>query len=85
MRRVFDGGEGLIRGGTAERSRDIGVPVPRDSGLEGDEVGGEVEVGAIASKSSQRMIITMAQWVDLDTENALGLQVAMVPTLKYSV
>lgn len=49
MRRVFDGGEGLIKGGTAERSRDSGVLVPRDPGLEGDEFGGELVSIAIAS------------------------------------
>lgn len=40
--RVFDGGEGWIRGGTAERSRERGVSVPFETGLEHGEVGGEV-------------------------------------------
>lgn len=44
MRRVFDGGEGVIKGGRAERSSESGVWVPFDVdvGLEGEEVGGEV-------------------------------------------
>lgn len=42
MRRVFDGGDGLIKGGIDERSRDSGVCVPLDAGLEDCETGGEV-------------------------------------------
>lgn len=46
MRSVFDGGEGVIRGGRAERSRESGVWVPFDMdvdvGLEDEEVGGEL-------------------------------------------
>lgn len=40
--RVLDGGEGCIRGGTAERSRERGVSVPFAMGLEDGEVGGEL-------------------------------------------
>lgn len=40
--RVFDGGEGWIRGGTADRSRESGVSVPFEMGLEDGEMGGEV-------------------------------------------
>ena len=40
--RVFDGGEGWIKGGTDERSRVCGVPVPFETGLAVGEVGGEV-------------------------------------------
>ena len=42
MRRVFDGGDGLIRGGIDERSRESGVCVPLEAGLEDCETGGEV-------------------------------------------
>lgn len=42
MRRVLDGGDGLIRGGIEERSRERGVRVPLDTGLEECEAGGEV-------------------------------------------
>ena len=42
MRRVFDGGDGLINGGIDERSRDSGVWVPLEAGLELCEIGGEV-------------------------------------------
>ena len=50
MRRVFDGGEGLIKGGIADRSKDSGVLVLWDAGLNGgDEVGGEfVSVGIVS-------------------------------------
>ncbi len=41
MRRVFDGGDGLIKGGIDERSSDSGVCVPFDAGLEDCETGGE--------------------------------------------
>lgn len=45
MRRVFEGGEGVINGGREERSSDSGVWVPfdmeADVGLEEEEVGGE--------------------------------------------
>lgn len=68
MRRVFDGGEGLIKGGTAERSSDIGVLVPRDSGLEGAEFGGEFELVAIASSLLNCDYYYLA--VDADTEGA---------------
>ncbi len=34
MRRVFDGGEGVINGGRAERSRESGVWVPIDIDVE---------------------------------------------------
>ena len=49
MRRVFEGGDGLIRMGTEERSRDSGVLAPGESGLEGEEFGGEFVSVAIAS------------------------------------
>ena len=42
MRRVLDGGEGLIKGGIEERSRESGVRVPLNLGLEDCETGGEV-------------------------------------------
>lgn len=46
MRSVFDGGEGVINGGRADRSSESGVWVPFvtdvDIGLEDGEVGGEV-------------------------------------------
>lgn len=57
MIRVFDGGEGWIRAGTAERSRERGVSVPFETGLEDGEAGGEVfgwavmVVGYISKKS----------------------------------
>lgn len=41
IRRVFEGGEGDMRGGTAERSRESGVRDPFDSGLDLGDVGGE--------------------------------------------
>ena len=46
MRRVFDGGEGVTKGGRAERSRESGVWVPLDMkvevGLPDGETGGEL-------------------------------------------
>ncbi len=42
MSRVLEGGDGLIRGGIEERSRDSGVRVPLEAGLEVCEAGGEV-------------------------------------------
>ncbi len=45
IRSVLEGGEGVIRGGIEERSRESGVWVPLDSGeeeLEGEERGGEL-------------------------------------------
>lgn len=45
--RVFDGGEGWIKGGTAERSRECGVSVPFETGLDDGEVGGEVFCWAV--------------------------------------
>lgn len=45
IRSVFEGGEGVISGGTEERSRERGVWVPFDKGgeeLEGEERGGEL-------------------------------------------
>lgn len=42
MSRVFEGGDGLIKGGIDERSRDSGVCVPLDAGLDDCEIGGEV-------------------------------------------
>lgn len=42
MRRVFEGGDGWINGGIEERSRDSGVCVPLEAGLEDCETGGEV-------------------------------------------
>ena len=41
MSRVFDGGDGLIRGGMEERSRVSGVPVPINEGLDAFEDGGD--------------------------------------------
>ena len=41
MRRVFDGGEGLIRGGIVERSRERGEVVPLDIGLDWADAGGD--------------------------------------------
>ena len=46
MRRVFDGGEGVTKGGRAEKSRESGVCVPLDMkvevGLPDGETGGEL-------------------------------------------
>lgn len=46
MRSVFDGGEGVINGGRAERSRESGVWVPLDIavdvGLPDGEAGGDL-------------------------------------------
>lgn len=42
MRRVFDGGEGLINGGIVERSRESGVLEVSDMGLDNGDAGGEV-------------------------------------------
>lgn len=46
MRSVFDGGEGVINGGRAERSRERGVWVPFDIdvgiGLPDGEAGGDL-------------------------------------------
>ena len=41
IRSVFEGGEGIIRGGTSERSRERGVRVPFDAGLESGDDGGD--------------------------------------------
>ena len=41
MRRVFDGGEGLINGGMVERSKDRGGLVALDCGLDWADVGGD--------------------------------------------
>jgi hypothetical protein len=38
MRRVFDGGDGVIRGGMLDRSRDNGVFGPDDARLDDREV-----------------------------------------------
>lgn len=45
IRSVLDGGEGVIRGGREERSRESGVRMPFDSGeeeVEDEERGGEL-------------------------------------------
>ena len=46
MRRVFDGGEGVISGGRAERSREsdvsVGFDIEVDVGLSDGEVGGDL-------------------------------------------
>ena len=42
MRSVFDGGEGVINGGRAERSRDRGVWVPFDIEVDIGEAGGDL-------------------------------------------
>jgi len=45
MRSVLDGGDGVIRGGREDRSRERGVWVPFDRGEgdgEGEEMGGEM-------------------------------------------
>jgi len=42
MMRVFEGGEGCVRGGRVERSRERGVGVLCVGGLAEGEVGGEV-------------------------------------------
>lgn len=42
MSKVFEGGDGWIRGGRAERSIDIGLLVPLDLGLDCIDAGGEV-------------------------------------------
>lgn len=47
MRRVFDGGEGVIKGGREERSRERGVWVPFDMDVDGGladdaEAGGDL-------------------------------------------
>ena len=45
MRSVLDGGDGVIRGGREDRSREWGVWVPFDRGEgdgEGEEMGGEM-------------------------------------------
>lgn len=51
MRSVFEGAEGVINGGRAERSRESGVWVPFDInvdvGLEDGEVGGELAWGSM--------------------------------------
>lgn len=47
IRRVFDGGDGLIKGGMDERSRESGVRVPFDAGLEDCEIGGEERSSAM--------------------------------------
>ena len=60
---MFDGGEGVIKGGRAERSRESGVWVPFDMdvdvdvGLEGDEVGGEVAWGSMIGEMWGEIII----------------------------
>lgn len=41
MSRVFDGGDGPIRGGIEERSSVSGVPVPFNDGLDAFEGGGD--------------------------------------------
>lgn len=41
MRRVFEGGEGLMRGGKEERSIERGVRLAFDFGLDDGEAGGE--------------------------------------------
>ena len=51
--RVFDGGEGWMRGGTAERSREKGVSVPFETGLEDGDVGGEVFCWAVMVVEAQ--------------------------------
>lgn len=45
IRSVLEGGDGVVRGGREERSRDSGVRVPFDSGeeeVDGEERGGEL-------------------------------------------
>ena len=46
MSRVFDGGEGVISGGRAERSREsggwVGLDMDVDAGLPEEEAGGDV-------------------------------------------
>jgi len=46
IRRVFDGGVGIVRGGMVERSIDIGV---RDSLEDGREERGELSVDIFAA------------------------------------
>ena len=51
IKRVLDGGCGVISGGKAERSRDNGVRVPSDIksdiGPEEGETGGDISVGGL--------------------------------------
>lgn len=56
IRRVLDGGCGVVSGGKAERSRDNGVRVSSDItsdiGPEGGEAGGDISVDGLCMTSS---------------------------------
>lgn len=59
--RVFDGGDGLIKGGMEERSSVSGAPVPSNNGLDAFEDGGDTFAVTILTdwKRTRRRTISL--------------------------